>query len=95
MNGNGLGAGDPPVLRVVLVDLARGRVNVEATLDPAMVAEAIEAGDSGPLSLAIAQALIRGVAGAAPPEVAEVLAEGLDTITRGLARLPGDPDPED
>ena len=75
------------LLRVVPVDAERGHVRVEAHLTPELVRRALANGDGGPVVLAIAQGLLRGLVRTAPPPVAAVLQEAVDGITAGMDAL--------
>ena len=68
------------IVRVEPVDVDAGIVRATATLDPKLVRRAAEDGDGGPVALALAFGLLRGVAGKAPALVSAALEAGLDAM---------------
>ena len=75
------------IVHVEPVDVEAGIVRATATLDPALVKRAAEQGDGGPVALALAFGLLKGVAGKAPPLVRDALEAGLAAISEGMAKV--------
>ena len=75
----------PVRLRLVPVDPERGRVDVRATVPPGLVRSAVEHGDGGPVALLIAHALLTGLAGTAPADVALPAHEAAAVLAGALA----------
>ena len=75
------------VVHVEPVDVEAGIVRATATLDPKLVKAAVEQGDGGPVSLALAYGLLRGVASKAPALVRDAVESGLAAISEGMAKV--------
>ena len=65
MSGGNAGGPDVLTLHLVPVDPEAGRVDVQATLPPSLVVEAMQHGDGGPVAVVIAGALLRSLAATA------------------------------